>query len=82
MNKPTLHKEVPLRTRVYIPSTYHYDKDKRYTGTVSGVAFMHVIFGYIVILDEEIPSEFGNLKAVVVNGPELEGVNGENWRLA
>ena len=81
MYKPTLHKEVPLGTKVYIPLAYHSDKDKRYTGTVAGIAFMHVIFGYIIILDEELPSEFGNLKAVVVSGPELEGVNGEHWRL-
>ena len=81
MHKPTLHKEVPMGTRVYIPLTYHSDKTKRLAGTVSGISSMHVVFGYIVILDEELPSEFGNLKAVVVNGPELEGINGENWRL-
>lgn len=81
MYKPTLHKEVPIGTRVYIPSMYYSYKDKRYTGTVAGIASMHVVFGYIVILDEEIPSEFGDLKAIVVYGSQLEGLNGEHWRL-
>jgi hypothetical protein len=42
---------------------------------------MHVIFSYIIILDEEIETEFGKTKAIIVNGPELNGINGEHWRL-
>jgi len=52
------------------------------TGTVSGISSAHIIFGYIVILDNEIDDpEYGKMKAIVVNGPELVGINGENWKL-
>lgn len=80
---PTLHKPVPMGSRVYIPEYFSINKEKKLTGTVAGVASVHVIYTYIVLLDESIQSEeFGELKAVVVNGPELEGVDGSNWRLS
>ena len=76
MNKPTLHREVPMESRVLIPSTYRNDGKSR-LGTVVGISSMHVIFTYIVLLDEPIK----DFRAVVVNGPELEAEDGSNWRL-
>lgn len=78
---PTLHKPVPMGSRVYIPE-YFSSKRKKLAGTVVGVASLHVIYTYIVLLDEPLASEeFGEVKAVVVNGPELEGIDGSNWRM-
>jgi hypothetical protein len=80
MNNPTLHKPVPMNVRVVIPEHYHTGKTPKY-GKVVGISACHVIFTYIVLLDEPMPSEYGPLGALVVNGPELVGVDGENWRL-
>lgn len=46
---PTLHKDVPLQTRVRVDAQY---LGKEVTGTVAGIASIHVIFHYIVILDQ------------------------------
>lgn len=82
MNQPTLHKPVPIGTRVRIPENYYKEKNKLRFGTVAGIASMHVIFTYIIILDELLDSEFGELKAVVVNGPELISEDGlTDWKL-
>lgn len=77
--KPTLHHPVPMNARVIIPDYYGpFVK----TGTVVGVASMHVVFTYIVLLDKpHNDADFGLISAVVVNGAELEGVDGTNWRL-
>lgn len=77
---PTLHKPVPLDSRVKIPSYFHKDKPSRF-GKVVGIASMHVIFTYIVLLDKPLETQFGTVEAVVVNGSELESVTGENWKL-
>lgn len=76
---PTLHKPIPMGTRVVVPAGWC--STGPVTGTVEGIAFMHVIFGYIVVLDEPIQTEFGAQRAVAVTGPQLTGVNGEHWRL-
>lgn len=76
---PTLHKPVPMGSRVIIPEQFL--KKDNVMGVVAGIAFVHVIFGYIVILDEPVETEYGTQKAIVVSGSELRGVNGEDWRL-
>lgn len=81
-HKPTLHHAVPLHSRVLIPLNYHKDKGERRAGTVTGIASMHVIFGYIVTLDAPLETEYGIVTTVVVNGPELESTDGSNWRIA
>lgn len=45
---PTLHKPVPMGSRVYIPE-YFSSKRKKLAGTVVGVASLHVIYTYIVL---------------------------------
>lgn len=81
---PTLHKPVPMNSRVFIPDYYIIDEisdnQRRLGGTVVGIANIHVIFTYIVLLDEPIQTEYGEFKAVVVNGAELEAEDGTNWR--
>lgn len=79
--QPTLHKPVPMKTRVKIPSYFHADKEKERFGFVAGVASCHVIFTYIVLLDEPLETPYGEVNAVVVNGPELEAEDGSNWKL-
>jgi hypothetical protein len=79
IQQPTLHRPVPMGARVVVPE--YYLGKPNITGTVAGIASLHIIFAYIVILDEEIDTEYGTQKAIVVNGPELVGVNGENWKL-
>jgi hypothetical protein len=79
--KPTLHKPVPMGTRVRLPK--HYDLLSCNTGEVAGVASQHVIFQYIVILDVPFESDsLGICKAVTCTGGELESEDGQtNWRL-
>ena len=70
MTQPTLHKPIPMEARVIVP---HIDR----VGTVVGISSMHVVFTYIVLLDE--PWE--DQRAVVAHGPLLEGEDGSNWRI-
>ena len=70
--QPTLHKPVPMGARV---------KTSQGVGTVAGISSIHVIFGYVVILDNEIQTEYGPMKAIVEYGAQLENVDGSNWRL-
>jgi len=76
---PTLHKPVPMGVRVKIPGHYH-GKDREVWGEVQGVASAHVVWTYIVILEKELETPFGTVRAVTVPGPELEGEGGIDWR--
>lgn len=78
---PTLHKPVPLQIRVKVPGIYIGDSTSEATGRVVGIASMHVIFTYIVLLDKTVETAEGPTDAVVVPGSELmneEGVYA--WR--
>ena len=75
----TLHKPLPMNSRVIIPSGYINDKE--FHGTVVGISFLHIIFSYIVLLDNPVDTEYGEQRAVVVQGSALEGEDGSNWRL-
>lgn len=77
---PTLHNPIPMGTKVKIPD--HYLKEKGVTGVVAGISSIHVIFIYTVILDREVSSTYGNIRVLCVPGTELEGLDGENWRIA
>ena len=78
-NMPTMHKPVPMGARVKIPDYYGMGGE---WGVVAGIASTHVIFHYIVILDKPFNDpDYGEVKAVSVIGSELEGENGEHWRL-
>ena len=73
--EPTLHKPVPMETRVRYAGTDH-------VGTIVGVASMHVVFMYIVLLDTPIDSPEGRVRAIVAGGPQLESEDGlTHWRL-
>lgn len=73
--EPSLHKTIPLNTRVSIPLINR-------VGLVVGISSMHVIFHYIVLLDEEYEIPEGKVKAVAVSGTELWSEDGKsNWRL-
>lgn len=80
MNGPTMHKPVPMNSRVRIPTEYlGYPT----TGTVVGIGAMHVIFLYIVLLDKPHASEHGEIRAMTVGGSQLESEDGlTNWRLS
>lgn len=79
LSQPTLHKPVPMGQRVRVPKHY-LGKDA--TGTVEGISFMHVIFVYIVRLDEPHPSEHGEIRCITVGGADLDSEDGlTNWRL-
>lgn len=72
---PTMHKPIPLQTRVILPD-YHNNM----TGTVCGIATMGIFFTYIVLLDKPINNEYGENSAVVANGLELKSeVTGLKW---
>lgn len=74
--EPTLHKPIPLQTRVTV-EVY----GKQHLGTIGGIASMHVIFTYIVVLDEPYEDpDYGLTSAIVIHGPMCRGLNGEHWR--
>lgn len=76
--EPGLHKPVPMGTRVKVGRPY---VDSERLGTVVGVSSVHVVFGYIVLLDEAIPTDYGPARAIVMNGPEIETPEGVHFRL-
>jgi alpha-D-ribose 1-methylphosphonate 5-triphosphate synthase subunit PhnL len=76
---PTLHKEIPMNTRVAFP--VGYSRKEQSLGRVIGIARHHAIFMYIVLLDKPTTSLYGEESAIVVSGTDLEGETGEHWRL-
>lgn len=80
MYTPTLHKPVPMGAEVIVPAEYTGRTRK---GKVVGIASIHVVFQYIILLDdgEEIESEYGIQRALTVAGPALEAPDGTHWRL-
>lgn len=79
MSKPTFHRPIPMNSHVRLPLEW---LGKPATGTVVGVASMHVIFHYIVLLDEpHQDTDFGQIRAVTVGGPQLEPTDGSTgWK--
>lgn len=68
-----------MNTRVRIPDSY---LGRKAFGTVVGVSSMHVIFHYIILLDEPFQAEFGEIRALTVIGSELTSEDGsQDWRL-
>jgi len=79
---PTLHKPIPLQTRVVVPELYLGPNQKSYRGKVVGISSQHVIFTYIVSLDCAIQTEYGVTTAITVDGANLMDENGQYaWRL-
>jgi len=68
-----------MGTKVIVPAGYA--AIEAVTGTVVGIASLHVIFSYIVLLDSPLQTEYGEWKAIVVHGPSLETPDGKNFRL-
>lgn len=77
MQYPTLHKPVPMGAKVRLPQEWF---GKTVTGEVVGVASIHVLYTYIILLDDPITNEIGVQRACVCPGPQLEGLDGTNWR--
>jgi hypothetical protein len=79
MLQPTLHKPVPLGSSVRIIETGSLNGK---TGIVAGIAWQHVIFVYIIILDEPIQTKEGLTLAVTLPGTLLQStVDGSDWKL-
>lgn len=80
MLTPTMHKSIPMNTRVVIPKGNYYPEDL--VGTVVGISSVFVIFYYIVLLDVPIISEYGEQRAISVRGSVLESEDRlSNWKL-
>lgn len=82
MNKlePTLHKPVSMETRVRV--NLFDNKSKDYTGIVVGIASLHILFTYIVLLDEQLNINEDVCRAVTVPGPLLRSEDVlSDWRL-
>lgn len=85
IEQPTLHKPVPMESIVHVPNLYagndgHNKVNTR--GKVVGIAFVNVIFNYIVLLDESIDTPHGKISAIVCDGANLRDENGVYaWRL-
>lgn len=74
--EPDLHKPVPMNARVIVPAYAGGG-----TGTVVGISSYHMIFSYIVLLDNPIEKEDGPHQAFAVHGTDLVGVDGSDWKL-
>lgn len=82
MNEPTLHKPVPMQTRVQVPVEWLGPGRESYLGTVAGISSIHMLFYYIVILDCPLETEYGTQTAVSVVGTQLMDESGVYaWRL-
>lgn len=80
MYQPTLHKPVPMGARVKITENSGYPPVS--PGTVVGVASVHILFHYIVLLDTPFDTEYGPQRALSVPGTHLETEDGlTNFRL-
>ena len=77
MITPTMHRLIPMNTRVVVPASYVAAGNAR--GTVVGIAHVHVFFSYIVLLDVPIDIGHGLTSAICVSGCELRGIDGESW---
>lgn len=83
--QPTLHKPVPMNSRVRLPLEWCPGPAVGIPakGTVVGIASVHVVFQYIVLLDTPIISEYGQQRAVVCGGPQLTCLEtGKDWRFS
>lgn len=78
--KPAFHRPIPLETRILIPKGTISDKDR--TGIVVGIATKHVIFTYIVLLDEgsEFVDSDGVHRAINFPGNLLHEIDGTPFR--
>lgn len=77
--QPTLHKPVPLGTRVRVVGLS--EAHPSITGEVAGIASCHVIFIYIILLDTPIVDGYGAHRAIPCSGTMLEGLDGTTWKL-
>ena len=84
MLTPTLHKPIPMNTRVRVVKDFWGSgiQENQFVGTVVGIASMHVIFIYIVLLDTPaLDPDFGEIRAIPIGGSGLESEDGlTNWR--
>jgi len=71
---PTPRKSVPMGTRVVSPGGYCSTEVVK--GRVVGIASVHMVFHYIVLLDSPIETEYGTQGAITVLGSLLEGEGG------
>lgn len=74
---PVLHRPIPMEARVIVPAAIGTPRK----GTVIGIAEFHVVYRYIVLLDEPLATEDGVIRALAIQGTLLEGEDGSNWRL-
>ena len=77
---PTMHKHIPMGTYVRTREDSGYPK---VSGRVVGIASMHIIFIYIVLLDSALIVDNEMHEAITVLGTQLESVDGTcNWLLS
>lgn len=67
--QPQLHAAIPMESRVQVDASIHLMAP---TGTVIGVASMHVIFIYIVFLDQTLLIDDEWVRAITVPGSQLQ----------
>lgn len=76
---PTLHKDIPLQTRVRVDKMY---LGHEASGIVAGIASLHVVFHYIVILDAPHVLDGETYTAITAIGSHLMDESGKYaWRL-
>lgn len=70
-NKPTMHEDFQMETAVVVDETVY---PGAITGTIIGIALMHVIFHYIVLLDVPIEVEGETFRGISVSGTLLKKI--------
>ena len=66
--KPSMHEDFDVGLRVVVGREVH---PGLLTGTIAGIASMHVMFTYIVLLDTPIPMDGETWSAITVSGCSL-----------
>lgn len=80
LNYPSMHKPIPMGTRVRVPAGYACANE--IVGTVVGISSWHVVFMYIVLLDEALDTDYGFQRAISVHGASLVSEDGSmNWKI-
>lgn len=68
-----------MNTRVLVPLDGKAPSTNTRLGTVVGVSHKHIFFTYIVLLDETLTTDEGEVRAVATPGTLLMTPDGKNW---
>lgn len=73
---PAMHPTFKMNSRIEFSDFYiGQNGENKVKGAVVGISIVGLIFHYIVLLDEEINSDYGIMKAISIIGTALNEVS-------